>query len=83
MKKIFMLLISIMLLTGCTATYDINITKDTINDKIMKYKQCLALSVLYITLNVVKNKTINQTIKKHTKKTTNPYIIFAANVVEI
>ena len=35
MKKITLLLITMFLLTGCTATYDINITKDTINDKII------------------------------------------------
>ena len=34
MKKIIFLLITICLLTGCTATYDINITKETINDTI-------------------------------------------------
>ena len=32
MKKIFLLLITVFLLTGCTAKYEINITKDTIND---------------------------------------------------
>ncbi len=35
MKKIFLLLITTILLTGCTATYDINITKDKIDDKII------------------------------------------------
>lgn len=34
MKKIIFLLITTCLLTGCTATYDINITKETINDTI-------------------------------------------------
>jgi hypothetical protein len=34
MKKILLLLITACLLTGCTATYDINITKETINDTI-------------------------------------------------
>lgn len=34
MKKILLLLITTILLTGCTATYDINITKETINDTI-------------------------------------------------
>ena len=34
MKKILTLLITTILLTGCHATYDINMTKDTINDTI-------------------------------------------------
>lgn len=34
MKKILFLLITIILLTGCTANYEIDITKNTINDKI-------------------------------------------------
>lgn len=34
MKKTIILLITAILLTGCTANYEIDITKDTINDKI-------------------------------------------------
>lgn len=34
MKKIFLLLITAFLLTGCTATYEINLTKNKIDDKI-------------------------------------------------
>lgn len=35
MKKILLLLITTVLLTGCTATYEIDITKDKINDVIL------------------------------------------------
>ena len=35
MKKILLLLITTILLTGCTATYEIDITKDKINDIIL------------------------------------------------
>ena len=35
MKKIFLLLITTILLTGCTATYKIDFTQDTINDVIL------------------------------------------------
>ena len=34
MKKIFILLITAFLLTGCNSTYEININKENINDKI-------------------------------------------------
>ena len=39
MKKLFFLLITTILLTGCTATYDINFTESTINDSIKVYTE--------------------------------------------
>lgn len=50
MKKIIILLITAILLTGCEATYEINIQKDKINDNIK----------LYTDSSIVNNATPNQ-----------------------
>lgn len=52
MKKII-LLITIILLTGCTATYDINIKKDSVYDSIK----------IYTDNKIVKNATDDETMK--------------------
>lgn len=53
MKKIILLLITIILLTGCNATYDINIKNDKISDTIKVFEKN----------NIVQNATNEQTKK--------------------